>query len=135
MDSVTLSGWHQCGIAALQVAYCWGANYNIGIDDPRNIIPDPVALDTPPTLQSIHSLFKPTFALGVDGKGYWWGPPPRATGGPPYTPEVFSGEIPLRAIGTAASGVCGIEQESSTVFCWSDFSWTGPTQVVALPPP
>lgn len=131
MDSITVSGWHQCGITAQQVTYCWGSNHNIGVEDPRNVIPDPIPLAVPPAVRSIHSGYDPTFALDLDGKGYWWGPPHGATGGPPLTPEPFSGDIPLTAIGLTGSGVCGIEASTATVYCWSLFSWGGPERLTA----
>jgi hypothetical protein len=133
MDSIALTGWHQCGITSSGETYCWGTNRNIGVEDPRAVIPEPIALGAPP-FRSIQAIFKPTFALGTDGKGYWWGPPPFATGGRPTTPEIFSGDIPLSTIGTNGFGVCGIEATTNTVFCWSSFGWTGPEQVVALAP-
>lgn len=135
MDSLTVSGWHQCGITTANTTHCWGANLNIGVIDPRGVIPDPIELPTPPAFRSVHSIFKPTFGLGVDGVGYWWGPPPGATGGGPETPVPFSGDILLRAIGTNGSGVCGVEATTGTVYCWSDFSWTGPEKVGALARP
>jgi hypothetical protein len=135
MDSLTLSGWHQCGITPDNLTYCWGTNHNIGVADPRDVIPDPIALTTPSGFRSIHSVFNPTFALGLDGQGYWWGPPHDATGGGPETPEQFTGEIPLRALGTSAGGVCGIEDNTGTVFCWSIFGFDGPQPVTAVPLP
>ncbi len=71
---------------------------------------------------SLHSLYKPTFGLGADGKGYWWGPPPYWTGGGPQTPELFSGDMTLSAIGTNDLGVRGIERGTSEVYCWNQFS-------------
>lgn len=135
MDSLALTGWHQCGITPANVTWCWGWNHNIGVDDPRDFIPDPIQLAAPPGFLSIHGLHTATFALGTDGHGYWWGPPPLSNGGPPETPERFSDEIPLRSIGTNDSGACGIEQTSGTVYCWSAFVWEGPTRVAAFPPP
>jgi Regulator of chromosome condensation (RCC1) repeat len=135
MDSLTLSGWHQCGLTSANATYCWGLNRNIGFIDPRDIIPEPTALTGAPPFRSIHSVFKPTFALGLDGKGYWWGPPPYATGGQPNTPEPFSGEILLKAIGTSDQGVCGIEESTATVYCWSQFTWFDPPVVSGVPVP
>ncbi len=137
MDSVTLSGYHQCGILAGYRTYCWGENHNIGKLGPPSgsIIPYPMMLDFPPHLLSIHSGFKPTFALGVDGVGYWWGPPNYATGGAPYVPTAFTGEIWLSAIGIGEYVTCGIEQGTSTVFCWGGFGWSGPRWVWAVPSP
>jgi hypothetical protein len=135
VDSLTLSGWHQCGLSSSNVTYCWGTNHNIGFIDPRDVIPEPTALTDAPPFRSIHSAYKPTFALGVDGQGYWWGPPHGATGGEPETPESFSGEIPLRAIGTSNEGVCGIEEDAGTVYCWSLFTWDDPPAVNGVPVP
>jgi regulator of chromosome condensation (RCC1) repeat-containing protein/Regulator of Chromosome Condensation (RCC1) repeat protein len=135
MDSLTLSGWHQCGLTAGNVTYCWGTNHNIGVVDTRDIIPEPMALTTAPAFASIHSVFNPTFALGIDGRGYWWGPPHDATGGRPEAPVPFSGDIRLRTIGTSHSGVCGIEENTGTVYCWSAFSWDGPEAITGVPVP
>jgi hypothetical protein len=135
MDSVTLSAWHQCGLTATNVTYCWGANHNIGAVDPRELIPDPMALMVPSPFRSIASIYKPTFAIGLDNVGYWWGPPPGATGGPPHTPEPFSGDLLLINIGTNDDGVCGIEASTNTVYCWSEFSWDGPQKLTALAKP
>ena len=131
MDSVTVSAWHQCGITPNHVTYCWGINHNIGVEDAPNIIPDPIPLAVPPALRSIHSAYDPTFGVGLDGIGYWWGPPHGATGGPPLRPEPFSGDIPLAGIGLTGSGVCGIEASTGTVYCWSLFSWSGPERLTA----
>jgi hypothetical protein len=122
LDSITVSGWHQCGLGLDGVTYCWGANFNIGVTTTDTIIPSPIPLEAPPSFRSVHSLYKPTFALGNDGKGYWWGPAPYWTGGGPQTPEVFSGDLILSAIGTNDLGVCGIEQFTSFVYCWNQFS-------------
>lgn len=132
MDSVTLSGWHQCGITADHVTHCWGLNHNIGFVTPDTLIPYPVALETAPPLRSLHSTFKPTFGLGTDGRGYWWGPPPHATGGGPEQPVMFSTEITLGTIGTNDSQVCGAESATGTVYCWT-MSLEAPV-AVALPP-
>lgn len=122
LDSVTLSGWHQCGIGIDGVTYCWGDNFNIGVTTTDTIVSSPIPLASPPSFRSVHSLFKPTFALANDGKGYWWGPAPYWSGGGPQTPEVFSGDMLLSAIGTNDLGVCGIEQRTSLVYCWNRFS-------------
>jgi hypothetical protein len=135
MDSLTLSGWHQCGITSTNATYCWGANHNLGVVDPREVVPEPLELPAPPAFRSIQSIFKPTFGLGVDGVGYWWGPPPGATGGGPETPVPFSGDIRLSAMGTNGSGVCGTEASTGTVYCWSLFSWGGPEKLTALAKP
>lgn len=137
MDSVTLSGYHQCGVLVGYRTYCWGENHNIGkLGLPSgSIVPYPLMLDNPPYLLSIRSGFKPTFALGVDGVGYWWGPPQYSTGGEPYVPTAFTGEIRLSAIGTGETDTCGIEEDTSTVYCWGGFGWTGPSRVWAVPPP
>ncbi len=132
MDSVTLSLFHQCGLTANQVTYCWGANLNIGVVTSDFIIPSPIPLDVPPTLQSVHSIYKPTFGLGNDGKGYWWGPAPYWSGGGPQTPVPLEGDLALRAIGTNDLGVCGIEQSTSLVYCWNQFDIdeSGPPTIV-----
>jgi hypothetical protein len=135
MDSVTLSGWHQCGLTTSNVTYCWGANHNIGALDPREVIPDPIPLTVPSPFRSLASIYKPTFAIGLDGGGYWWGPPPYATGGGPETPQRFSGDILLINIGTHDDGVCGIEASTSTVYCWNEFSWDGPARLTAVAKP
>lgn len=119
LDSVTVGGYHQCGITSDHHTYCWGYNFHIGKIDPRTIIPDPMELDSPPLFVSLHSIFKPTFGLGADGRGYWWGPPPNSSGGGPEAPEPFTGPILIKALGTAAFDVCGVERASSTVFCWN----------------
>ena len=134
MDSVTLSGWHQCGITTDRVTHCWGSNHNIGLESSDTLFPYPVPLEVPPNLVSVHSIFKPTFGLGTDGRGYWWGPPPFATGGGPETPEPFSGDIPLRAIGTTGDGTCGLEESTGTVYCWHTSGFET-FLVVAVPPP
>lgn len=133
MDSVTLSGWHQCGITADHVAHCWGSNFNIGFVTSETVIPYPVALETAPRLRSLHSIFKPTFGLGTDDRGYWWGPPPSATGGGPAQPVMFSTEVTLSAIGTNDPQVCGAEAATGTVYCWT--MTLGPPVTVAVPPP
>jgi hypothetical protein len=133
MDSVTLSGWHQCGITAEHVTHCWGSNSNIGFVTSDTLIPYPVALETAPPLRSLHSTFKPTFGLGTDDRGYWWGPPPHATGGGPEQPVMFSTEVTLRAIGTNESQVCGAEATTGTVYCWT--MGLGAPLAVAVPPP
>lgn len=135
LDSVTLSGWHQCGIGIDEVTYCWGQNFNIGVATTDTLIPSPIPLESPPRFTSLHSLYKPTFALGSDGKGYWWGPAPYWTGGGPQTPEVFSGDMTLSAIGTNDLGVCGIEQDTKFVYCWSQFDVddAGPATLVPQP--
>jgi hypothetical protein len=134
MDSVTLSGWHQCGITASRETHCWGENFNIGFRSADLVIPYPMPLESPPTFQSVHSAFKPTFALGTDGRGYWWGPPPFSTGGGPESPEALVGDIPLRAIGTNEAGVCGVEEETGTVYCWAQSSIFELALLTAVPP-
>jgi hypothetical protein len=134
MDSVTLTSSRQCGITVAHETYCWGAG-NLGLGPPPStgyVNPVPTALAVPPALQSVQSNLDPTYGLGVDGKGYWWGPPLSSTGGGPFTPEAFSGDIPLNALG---NGPCGIEPESSMVFCWGGFGWSGPNRVWAVPLP
>jgi hypothetical protein len=135
MDSVTLSAWHQCGLTTANVTYCWGANHNIGVPDSRDVIPDPIVLTVPSPFRSLQSISKPTFAIGLDDVGYWWGPPPSATGGPPDTPVPFSGDIRLIDIGTNQTGVCGVERATSTVYCWDAFTWSGPERITAVPIP
>jgi hypothetical protein len=135
MDSLTLSLWHQCGLTSANLTYCWGSNHNIGVVDPRDIIPEPLALTTAPPFRSIHSVDNPTFALAVDGQGYWWGPPPLSTGGEPLTPVPFSGEIRLQAIGTSQFSVCGIEETTQTVYCWSNLGFDGSGTVTGIPVP
>jgi alpha-tubulin suppressor-like RCC1 family protein len=135
MDSLTISGWHQCGLTSSNATYCWGSNHNIGFIDPRYVIPEPTALSEAPAFRSIHSAYNPTFALGLDGQGYWWGPPHGASGGQPETPVPFSSEILLRAIGTSDEGVCGIEKDTGTVYCWSQFTWDDPAVVSGVPVP
>jgi hypothetical protein len=133
MDSVTLSGWHQCGVTADHLTHCWGQNHNIGFVTTDTLIPYPIALEVPPSLRSVHSIFHSTFGLGIDDKGYWWGPPPHATGGGPESPVLFSDEITLSAIGTNDSEVCGVEATTGTVYCWT-MGFELPL-VVAVPPP
>ena len=134
MDSVTLSGWHQCGITATQETHCWGENFNIGFSSTDFLIPYPMPLASPPAFQSVHSAFKPTFALGTDGRGYWWGPPPFSTGGGPESPEPLVGDIPLRAIGTYEAGICGVEEETGAVYCWAQSAIFELARLIAVPP-
>jgi hypothetical protein len=129
MDSVTLSGWHQCGITADHLAHCWGLNHNIGFPTADTLIPYPVALEEAPDLRSLHSTFNPTFGLGTDDRGYWWGPPPHATGGGPERPVMFSVEFTLAAIGTNDPQVCGAEATTGTVYCWT-MGFTAPLVTV-----
>ena len=72
---------------------------------------------------------------GARREGYWRGLPPLATGGRPITPEPFSSEILLKAIGTSYYGVCGIEESTATVYCWSQFTWFDPPVVSGVPVP
>jgi hypothetical protein len=134
LESVTLSGWHQCGLTSAGIAHCWGANHNIGFETTDEVIPYPTPLDGQPVFQSLHSIFAPTFGLGGDGKGYWWGPPPRATGGGPEVPEPFSGDIVLSALGTNENGPCGAEKTTGVVFCWSPLEGFDMDRVSAVPP-
>ena len=136
MDSVTLNGYHQCGITVDHRTYCWGMNYNIGFDPAPAMVASPTALPASPAFQSVHSAFKPTFALGVDGRGYWWGPAPNATGGP-VVPTPLPGGISLQALGTSEFEACGIEAGSGVVFCWSGFNIEPaiPPKVRAIPVP
>ena len=131
MDSVTVGHWHQCGLSAL-VVHCWGANFNIGKVDARDSMLTPLAIPTPAPIRSILNVSQPTYALGNDGIGYWWGPADGASGGGPVTPVAFTGAIRLSTLG-GGRAACGIEQTTSTVFCWDHF-FTGPT-VRALPVP
>jgi hypothetical protein len=135
MDSVTVSGLHQCGVTLLHETYCWGANANLAIPFAPPALRSPAQLPPTPALQAVHSIYKPTFARGVDGKGYWWGPPMGASGGGPNSPTLFSGRIPLRAIGTGNTDVCGIAADTGAVYCWTEFTWDGPRTVYAVRAP
>ena len=131
MDSVAVGQWHQCGLVSL-VVHCWGANFNIGVPDPRNVFDAPVAIPMQTSIRSIMNPWAATFVLGSHGAGYWWGPPDNASGGGPFSPTLFTGAIRLSRLG---GNVCGTELTTSTVFCWENFSWNGPATVRALPVP
>ncbi|HYF39057.1 MAG TPA: hypothetical protein VD930_05160 [Gemmatimonadales bacterium] len=133
-DSVGISGHIQCSIAATGQTHCWGHNWTIGVEDPREWISDPIPLGTP--LRSMHSLHRPVVALGTDARGYWWGARPTASAADQYTPAPFTGELHLSAIGAGGPGVCGIEATTSAVYCWT---WDGPSwpalDISAVPAP
>ena len=135
MDSVTVSGYHECGVILPHETYCWGENLNLGIPVDAGALRSPTQLPPTPAFQAVHSIHKPTFALGIDGKGYWWGPPMGATGGSPAFPTLFSGTVILKAIGTGNTDTCGIAADTNVVYCWTDFGWDGPLSVYAVPAP
>jgi hypothetical protein len=132
MDSVTLSGWHQCGYTTLHQTYCWGSN-GLAVPSAPDVLPSPTPIVPEPAFQSVHATFSPTFALGVDGKGYWWGPAINSLDGPAL-PTLFSGEILLRSIGTSYWDVCGIEQTTNVVRCWGALDHDGTVHLVYAPP-
>lgn len=134
MHSVTVSGWHQCGITSDQVAHCWGSNFNIGFETTDTLVPYPTPIGTQPTFLTLYSIFKPTFGLATDGRGYWWGPPPHASGGGPDVPEALIGDLVLSAIGTHEGGPCGIEEGTAAVFCWKTLDGFDLDLVYAVPP-
>ena len=76
LASISISGYHSCGLTAAGVAYCWGWNsrgqLGDGTQSPRSM-PTAVVMPAGVTFSSIDAGYYNTCAVAVGGIGYCWG--------------------------------------------------------------
>ena len=131
-DSLSLSIYSQCGTRpSPHAAYCWGSAFHVGVM-PRDfdLVTSPGIVAAPTLFRSIKASGSTHFGLSIDGHLYLWGTYWHDHGGP-GAPVRMTTAFRLRAIGTNDAGVCGIEDRTSTVYCW--VRWSPGGEPVAVP--
>ena len=134
-DSLSLSWYSQCGTrtGAPHAAFCWGNAYHVGsAATGSDYVTTPGLVAAPTLFRTIKAANSTQFGLSVDGHLYMWGNFWHDHGGPGAPIRMTTG-IRLRAIGTSDSGACGIEDRTSTVYCWP--YWNPGEQPRAVPAP
>lgn len=133
-DSLSVSAYSQCGTRAgsPHAGYCWGSAFHVGAI-PRDFgyVTSPSVVAPPTLFRSIKASGSMYFGLSIDGHLYLWGNYWHDHWGP-GAPVRMTTAFRLRAMGTNEAGACGIEDRTSTVYCW--VLWGPGREPVAVPP-
>ena len=133
-DSLSLSWYSQCGTrtGAPHAAFCWGHSFHVGtaITSSRYVT-TPGLVAAPTLFRTIKAANMTQFGLSIDGHLYMWGNYWHDHGSP-GAPIRMTTNLRLSAIGTRGSGACGIEDQTSTVYCWR--AWNPGEHPRAVPP-
>ncbi|HEU4829808.1 MAG TPA: Ig-like domain-containing protein [Gemmatimonadales bacterium] len=110
-DTVAVSGWQKCALSQ-GALYCWGLQTSWAA---------PSLLAT--GISTMTAAYKPFFALGTDGRAYYWGAVPNSSYGWGDPVTAFGGGLPLRAVGGTDLRPFAIERETSTLLSWTGWQF------------
>jgi len=128
--SVSVGGYHVCGVTTAGAAYCWGSNQWGGLGDGTYIgdgalTPVPVAGGL--TFASVSAGHGLNCGVTTAGAAYCWGYPGILGDGSndgiaSYTPVPVAGGLTFASVSAEGYHACGVTT-AGTAYCWGDNSY------------
>jgi alpha-tubulin suppressor-like RCC1 family protein len=125
--SVSVGGWHSCGVTTGGVAYCWGDNHadalGDGVDWGMGYSATPVPVTGGLTFAAVSGAWNHTCGVTTGGAAYCWGDNRLGVLGTGDTTDYWTGPIAVvggltfASVSTGLNHTCGVTT-GGLAYCW-----------------